>query len=160
MCPEGSACAAGRARQGGFSVVAAIFLIVVLGTLGAALVTVATMQHSSAALDLQGARAYQAARAGIEWGLHRVLDPDAAPATPLPACWGPANVTPSGTLSPFSITVECTETSTDELGKTIRVYQLKSLAQFGTPGEPNHVAREIEVTVSRCKDPSAADFKC
>jgi MSHA biogenesis protein MshP len=160
MCPEASACATGSVRQRGFSIVAALFLIVVLGALGAALVTVATMQHSSAALDLQGVRAYQAARAGIEWGLYRVLDPDAAPASPLPACWAPASVTPSSSLAAFLVTVECEETSTDELGKEIRVYQLKSLAHFGAPGEPNHVTREIEVTVSRCKDPAAADFKC
>jgi MSHA biogenesis protein MshP len=160
MFPRASACVARGARQRGFSIVAALFLIVVLGVLGAALVTVATMQHSSAALDLQGVRAYQAARAGIEWGVYRVLDPEAAPAAPLPACWAPAVVAPGGGLAPFAITVECNVVAADELGKAIRVYQLKALAEFGVRGEPNYVAREIEVTVSRCQDPAAADFKC
>ena len=32
-----------------------------------------TTQHLGSALDIQGARAYLAARTGIEWGLHKAL---------------------------------------------------------------------------------------
>ena len=57
----------------GFGIVTAVFLLVVLAGLGAALVNLSTVQHTASALDVQGARAYQAARAGIEWGLYRQL---------------------------------------------------------------------------------------
>ena len=55
-------------RQYGFSLPAAIFLLVVLALMGAVIVTVTGLQQSSQQLDVLGARAYQAARAGIEWG--------------------------------------------------------------------------------------------
>lgn len=57
----------------GFGIVTAVFLLVVLAGLGAALVNLTTVQHTTSSLDIQGARAYQAARAGIEWGLYRQL---------------------------------------------------------------------------------------
>ena len=55
----------------GFSIVAAIFLLVALAALGAAIVIVSTTQQVGSALDVQGARVYQAARAGIEWGAYK-----------------------------------------------------------------------------------------
>ena len=54
----------------------AIFLLVVLSLLGAFIVSVTGLQQSSQQLDVQGVRAYQAARAGIEWGAWQVLDPN------------------------------------------------------------------------------------
>ncbi|MDQ2821253.1 MAG: agglutinin biogenesis protein MshP [Pseudomonadota bacterium] len=58
-----------RKKQAGVGLVTAIFLLVVIAGLAAAMVTVFTNQQASSQLDLQGSRAYQSARAGIEWGL-------------------------------------------------------------------------------------------
>ncbi|MGZ8316012.1 MAG: pilus assembly PilX N-terminal domain-containing protein [Telluria sp.] len=58
-------------RSGGIGLVTAIFLLVVIMALSVAMVTIYTSQQNSSTLDVQGARAYQAARAGIEWGLFR-----------------------------------------------------------------------------------------
>ena len=58
--------------QSGFSLVTAIFLLVILASLGAFIVTVSGLQQTSSALDVQGSRAYQAARSGIEWGTYQV----------------------------------------------------------------------------------------
>ncbi len=60
-------------RQAGVGLVTAIFLLVVLAGLGVASVTLFTSQQASSNLDLEGAKAYQAARAGIEWGLYEQL---------------------------------------------------------------------------------------
>ena len=49
--------------------VAAIFILVILAGLGAFVVSVSTTQNVTLAQDVQGARAYQAARAGIEVGI-------------------------------------------------------------------------------------------
>src|SRR4030067_2020097 len=57
----------------GFSLVSAIFLLVVIAALGTFAMTLSTTQHQSAALDVMGARGYQAARAGVEWGAYQVL---------------------------------------------------------------------------------------
>jgi MSHA biogenesis protein MshP len=61
--------AAVRRRSAGIGIVTAIFLLVVLSGLGAALVALSGAQSQGIALDEQGVRAYQAARSGIEWGL-------------------------------------------------------------------------------------------
>lgn len=104
-------------RAGGAGLVTAIFLLVVLAGLAVALVTLFGTQRQSAALDEQGARAYQAARAGIEWGLfRRAADPAAYCAAEgaggaaaqtdhfaLPE--GPANA--RSTLAGFFVTVQC-----------------------------------------------------
>src|SRR5258708_39009726 len=63
-------------RQTGFSIVAAIFLLVVLALLGGFIISVTGMQQSSGQLDVLGVRAYQSARAGMEWGAWQVLDPN------------------------------------------------------------------------------------
>lgn len=100
-------------RAGGAGLVTAIFLLVVLAGLAVALVTLFGTQRQSAALDEQGARAYQAARAGIEWGLfQRAANPAGYCAAEgaaqvahfaLPA--GPANA--RSTLAGLVVTVEC-----------------------------------------------------
>ena len=59
-------------RMQGFAIVTAIFILVVLAALGAFIVSISTNQQTSAALDIQGVRAYQAARAGVEWGVYQV----------------------------------------------------------------------------------------
>jgi Tfp pilus assembly protein PilX len=61
-----------RAGSRGFAIVSAIFILVVLAALGAFIVNVSTNQQIGSTLDLQGVRAYQAARAGIEWGIYQV----------------------------------------------------------------------------------------
>ena len=66
--------------QRGFAAIAAIFLIVVLAALGGFMLTFSNTQQLTAAQDLQGSRAYWAARAGLEWGVSRVINlPTACP---------------------------------------------------------------------------------
>jgi MSHA biogenesis protein MshP len=151
-----------RRTERGFSLASAIFILVVLAVLGAALLTVSALQHNTSGLDVQGVRAYQAARAGVEWALYRVLDPDGAPAAALPDCWaGNAAVTPGASLGGFSVTATCTRVATTELGRDIGVYAIESIATFGGVQRPNSISRSVSVTVSRCKDPgNAPSFQC
>lgn len=67
-----------RQSQAGFGYIAAIVVLVVLAGLAAGLVRLSTTQHVSSSLDHESARAYQAAGAGIQWGLYRVLSTGAA----------------------------------------------------------------------------------
>ena len=148
--------------QSGFGIVAAIFILVVLAALAAALLTVASLQNSSAGLDVQGLRAYQAAQAGLEWGLYQVLDPDAAPSATLPRCWaGNASVTLGSSLAGFAVSATCAETTTTELTRSIRVYTIVATATFGTLHQPSYVSRQVAATVTGCKDPgNAPGFSC
>ena len=142
-----------RAGSRGFAIVSAIFILVVLGALGAFIVNVSTNQQIGSALDIQGVRAYQAARAGVEWGIYQVQ------ATPayifsygIPAvAVGSANpntrlchASPSSfvpavpSLSTFTVTVTCIAT-VDLINGGPTVYTLQSTA---------------------CNQPNAAEPRC
>ncbi len=131
--------------QRGFSLISAIFLLVVIAALGTFAMTLSTTQHQGAALDVSGARAYQAARAGIEWGAYQILQGGGACAasTPLPAL--------GGTLAGFGVVVACTSAAYNEVNAStgvVTVYNLTSTATQGVLGTPNYVERQITVSIS------------
>lgn len=137
-------------RVAGVGLVTAIFLLVVLAGLGVALVSVFSNQQASSALDEQGARAYQAARAGVEWGLYQQLQRNNCPATSTFAL-------PAGsTLSGFSVTVTCA--TLQYPGNTgLNRYLITAVAcnqpKAGNAGCPNpgnspdYVQRQLEVEI-------------
>lgn len=138
----------------------AIFIIVVLALLGAAMAKFAMMQHTTSTQDYQGVRAYHAARSGIEWGLYRILDPDSAPSASLPGCWaGNATVTLAQDLAAFNVIVSCSATVTTEDSQNISTYRLQATASIGSTGTQHYVERQIESTVTRCST-STAPFTC
>lgn len=129
----------------GFVIVAAIFILVVLSALGAFILSISTNQQIGSALDVQGVRAYQAARAGIEWGLYRVLrDPnfdnnlpaqDANQLTASSGCVSEVGTAPTitsftpaaATLSGFRVTVSCFA-SHDDANDGPWVYSIQATA--------------------------------
>lgn len=133
-----------RARRlsAGIGLVTAIFLLVVLAGLGVAIVSVVTSQQAASAQDQQGARAYQAARAGLEWALlvrlrGAELVPVVSMACPTAAGAGYTFALPPNTsLSSFSVTVTCTDPAANG-----GHYQLVSTAcnEPGATGCPNAV---------------------
>ena len=66
-----------RRRQAdhGFALASAIFILVVLAALAVGITLLTTQSQTGLARDLLGSRAYHAARAGLDWGAYRVLDP-------------------------------------------------------------------------------------
>lgn len=159
-----------RRLQRGFSVATALFLIVVLALLGVFIVSISSIQQSSQQIDLQGVRAYQAARAGIEWMTFQVLDPNNAlnPLTCSATVTCPPSATPpnyplpalAGSLAGFTGTVTCNMTTTTEGNREIRVFAITSTATSGTAGTPGYVNRELRATLSKCHDPTATVPRC
>lgn len=136
-------------RQSGFALVTAIFILVVLAGLGAAMVTISTSQHTTVAMDIQSARAYQAARAGIEWGAYQALQ------TPLPAGFT-CPVLPAAAasyamapLTGFATTVTCSATTHSEGANTVTMFALTSTATYGTVGTSDYVARQLQARVAK-----------
>ena len=141
--------AQGIANQKGFSLLAAIFLLIILTGLAFFLVSIATMNQVGSALDIQGSKAYQAARSGIEWGAYQALTPASPPACPA------TTLTFAGTtLQDFSTAVTCTLSSVDEQGTTINIYQFTATAcnqapcPSGSPGQ-GYVERQLTLVVGR-----------
>jgi MSHA biogenesis protein MshP len=136
-----------RGHSGGFAIVSAIFLLVILTSLGAFMVTFSTAQHATSAQDVIGTRAAQAARAGIEWGSYQVLTPVAAPAAA--AC----TINPlalAGNLAGLTVVVACTASGPFvENGNSITIYNITSTASSGTVGSITYVERQFQATLSR-----------
>lgn len=142
----------------GFALPSAIFLIVVLAALGAMAVTVSGLQHTSSARDVMGSKAYQAARAGIEWGAYMVLQqgsPGACPVTTDIAM--PAGMDLTG----LTVNVGCARTTADEgprttaLGNPLEFYVITATAcnqppcpNTTNPG-PAYVERQLQATIGR-----------
>lgn len=127
----------------GFAIVTAIFILVVLAVLGAFIVNVSTSQHIGSALDVQGSRAYQAARAGMEWGLYQQLRSNSCAAS---TSFSPA----ATTLSTFTVTVTCVAT-TDANGGPM-IYSITSTACNAAGSCPSaspsnaYIERRLDVT--------------
>ena len=74
MHPDHSVRSFRRPPRKGFAILSAIFVLVVLAALGAYVVTISSAQHMGSALDIEGSRALQAARSGMDWGIARVVN--------------------------------------------------------------------------------------
>ena len=130
---------------------AALFLVVVFGALGAFIVTIGGAQQQAPVLAVQGARAYHAARSGIDWGIHQALNTalgtmcNLTPAAPFVT--GPFPV-PGPGLNGFQVTVSCNYTQHQEGAPTFEVFSITSTAIFGAFGSPDFYSRTIEATVT------------
>jgi MSHA biogenesis protein MshP len=151
----------------GFALMTAIFLLVVLGAFAAFAVSFSTNTAATHALSVQGARAYEAARTGLEWATYQVKDPNgtlAPGATNLPACFAsPATVALPAAMGAFTVQVTCTRhpaTSAtpsyhEEGNQRSAYYVFVSTATFGTVGRVDYVERRLESRVEVCKDSAA-----
>lgn len=143
-------------QQIGFSLVSAIFLLVIFTALGAIMLTVSGVQQTESTQDLQGSKAYQAAKAGIDWAAYRVLAPENANRTtaPFTAQYTCAALPPpslAGALAGFTLNVNCVRSDFIEAGNTISVYQITSIATFGVSPNPSFVSRQLTATINTCR---------
>jgi MSHA biogenesis protein MshP len=136
-------------RQSGFVLPTAIFLLVVLAALGGYMVSLSRTSHISSALDIQGGRAYQAARTGIEWAAWQVVDPQGLQPSPTPCPASPTALTLTGTLAAFSVAVDCTRTLETDGADTVAIYQITSTATSGVAGEIDYVERQVQASFSK-----------
>lgn len=130
-----------RRHGHGFAMVSAIFLMVVLALLGGLMVSMSNTQQIGAVRDTLGARAYYAARAGIEWGAYQALQNGSCSASaPLPNA-----VSATG----FSVQVSCTATTANEGGADFSIYQITATASTGTLGQHDHAERQLQAVLTR-----------
>lgn len=134
-------------KQRGFSLIMAIFLIVVLGGIAVFMGRVATMQYQSSALDEEGSMAYQAARTGIEWGVYQAIAPTGS------GCVNstfPLTVPTSTNSLSYTVQETCASVAATEAATTINVYKITSTATNAVGiGSEFHVERRLTATVSK-----------
>jgi len=129
-----------RRLQSGFSLVPALFLLVVLAGLGIVAVRLAGVQHQTVVLTMQSGRAYAAARSGIDWSAYQALVNNSCAASTL-------SLTEAG-LAGFSVETNCSSTTHMEGPNTVRVYVIDAFAWSGSYGSPDYVSRRIRSTVT------------
>lgn len=136
-------------RQCGFSLVTAIFLLAVLAVLMVNMVNLGVSQQATVVMGVQGARALQAARSGIEFGIFEALNNGNCPPPSPTLVFGAAD----NGLAGFSVTIACTSSLHAESGSSVRVYELEATATNGNYirgglANPDYVSRQIRATVS------------
>ncbi|MBI3711778.1 MAG: hypothetical protein HY253_02280, partial [Burkholderiales bacterium] len=131
----------------------------IIASLGVFMLSVYSTQRATMNQDIQGARAYHAAKAGLEWATFQLLSPENTVATSAPATCAAGTGTPvfAGALTGFVVNVTCVLTTTTEGSHTIRVYELTSTAVFpavlgvgALPG-PDYVERRLFASVATCR---------
>ncbi len=126
------------ASQRGMSLIAALFLIVVLAALGAFAVRISAGQQHTVDLAVLSNRALAAANAGVEFAAHRAL-----PASGVGVCDDQSFSLSAGALSDFDVSVACTQTAHADGGTTTMIYTITSIATHGEFGQPDYVSRRV-----------------
>ena len=119
-------------RSSGMSLVAALFLIVVIAALGAFAVRIGMGQQQTVNLSLLGNRAMAAANAGIEWSAYRALEDGNCSN-------GSLNLT-QGAFAGFTVDISCESTS---FGSEGTLYVIEAASRYGTYGRADYVSRRI-----------------
>jgi MSHA biogenesis protein MshP len=129
-----------RAAQAGFSLVSAVFLLVVLAGLGAYAVRLNTLQQQSVTAGLRAAQAFEAARTGVAWGAYQALNSGVCGSSTLNLA--------EGATAGFRVSVQCTERTHMEGTAPVRVLVLDVRAEAGVYGGPDYVSRRLHTKVT------------
>ncbi len=122
---------------------AALFLIVVIALVLATMARLSSVQHGTSSLAIQQARAYQAARAGLEWGIARAVNAG--------LCSGGSPSLAGSNLAGFTVTVSCAvDSHVDEAGAPVQIFRITAEAENGSPGSrADHAFRRLFSMVER-----------
>lgn len=122
--------------------VAAIFLMIIIM---AAIVVMARLSVTVFAFNtmgIQGARAYHAARAGLEWARYRTSRDN--------ACFANTTIPLGGSLSGMTVNVQCGVLGNFQEGATtVNVYSITASASTTglSPGHPEYAWRSLSATI-------------
>lgn len=152
----------------GFALMAAIFLLVFIASLGAYALNLSADSAAGSAAAVQGVRAFLSARAGIDWATYQFKDPNgtlAPGATNLPDCFATTTLSLPPGMGGFTVTLTCTRyplytaspSYHEEGSQREAFYLVDSLATLGTPGSIDYVERKIEARIEMCKDPNSSN---
>lgn len=123
---------ASAARSEGVSLLAAIFLLVVLSGLGTFMVQFSNAHHMLSALDTESARVYHYAQAGADYGTYQVLQAG--------TCESSTNL---AIAAGYAVTVQCSaEGPYTDAGNPFSLYTLTATAcnaplSGACPGTPD-----------------------
>ena len=127
-----------RIKQRGFTIVSAVFIVVILALIGSYIVSISSLTRTSENLGILGLRTYFAANSGLEWGIYQVTNgpgPYNCPASPTTL-----NLTQAG-LNGFKVVVTCTQNTFIERGKSFKIFEFESFGEFGVVSSIDYTSR-------------------
>ncbi len=143
-------------RQRGLGAIAIVLLLVLLAAMAAAVVRLANHQQLGSAQEQGAARAAQAARAGLEWGLYQAFKGSWT------TCAGTSQALDLSADLGMRVTVSCSSAVFNEgesapgTPQTVRVYTLDAVACNGSTtcpdaslvATPGYVERRMQIQAS------------
>lgn len=132
MCPEWKA----PSRTTGFALPAAVFVLVVVALIIAAMVRLNSGQASQVNLSLLSARANWAVQSGLEWAMYGAVNN------------GQCQASQTLTLNGFEVRVRCSATAFNEAGaSSVTTYQMMAEAYpaGGQVDDPDYVYRSSRI---------------
>lgn len=129
-------------QQKGVTLVAVIFLIVVLGAAVTVLARLSAQSSAQTTQSLLQARAKQAAAAGIEWGVQTLVE--GGDCGTLESSGSDLNV---GAYPNVRVDLTCEANGPYNRNQQITLYRLAAQATYGEPDDADHVWAELNTTV-------------
>jgi len=135
-------------KQNGFGLVAAMFLIIVIAGAIAAMWRMSVTQATTNNLSLQQARAYQAARAGLEWGIWHFINDDCPVST----------LVDIDKFKEFQVIVKCPNEFSEKReykevleseSPRIVIQRITATAQYSNASSPDYVYRSVAAEVEK-----------
>ena len=132
---------ASRSSRSGFAIAAALALLAICAVLGVFFLKMFNLGQEDAARDAGAEKAYQAARAGLEYGAYQSLS--------LGACANSTLALPG--FTEFTVQVSCQRISTSEAGVALNVDSWMAIAcnASSCPGVANagYVERQARMSI-------------
>lgn len=129
------------ARSRGFTLVTAVFLLVVVALVAGYALSIGTTQRADTTLSLLGKRGDFAARSGLEWGIAKVVQDNTCPVG--------TSFMPAGTgIDGFSVAVSCSSATVTEGASTYPIFTLTVTATRGSEGSEDFARRTVSAQVS------------
>jgi MSHA biogenesis protein MshP len=127
----------------GMALPTAIFLLVIMAALSVFMMRIAGLQQAGSAQDFLASRAFQAARAGMDWAAYQALVKA--------SCSAASGFSPGGNLAAFTVSIKVNATSHVEAGSTVRLCDVTATACNqpaggvcpGASGTPYYVERQL-----------------
>ncbi len=127
--------------QQGFTLVMAIFILVVLSLISAYMVRLAAIQQIGSSYVIQNARAYLSAKSGIEWAIARISGgggcADLIAASPMSF----------SDINGFTVSISCSNQNFSEGTDSLDFFRISVLSEFGNYASADYVSRKLEVTI-------------
>lgn len=129
-------------RVRGFSLLSAIFILVILAVVGSLLVNVSAVQHATFTQQVGGARAYYAAISALEWATYKAaVTPGGCPAGTTEFALA------GGAVDGHTVRTQCTRTEHAVPAGLVAAYDVTVTAQAGAYGALDFSSRELRATV-------------